>query len=178
MRSCTLLMLVSLLAAPLAAQAGGSAPGADLGVLRSMQGEWEGDAWMIIGPGPDGRRNLRQQEWVSTGAGGTVLVIKGLGREQTPDGAWVTRHDAFGIIFTGQDGKPAMRAFVANGTWMDMAFTVNPNGYTWQMQHPQAGLVRYEMTHEGGRWVEKGFASRDSGASWNQFMEMNLARKP
>ncbi len=178
MRAPAILTLTTLLAAPLAAQSGSSAPPANLGVLATMQGEWEGDAWMIIGPGPAGRRNLRQQEWVSTGAGGTVLVIKGLGREQAPDGAWVTRHDAFAIIFTGQDGKPAMRAFLANGTWMDMDFTVNPNGYTWKMQHPQAGLVRYEMTHGGGRWVEKGFATRDNGTTWNQFMEMNLGRKP
>ena len=176
MRAPVIVAALVAFALPLAAQAAPT-PVSKVGVLASLQGEWEGDAWIIIGPGPEGRRVVRQQEWVSTGAGGTVVIVKGLGTEKMADGKWVTRHDAFATIFTGRDGKPAMRAFLADGSWMDMEFAVVENGYDWSMVHPQAGPVRYEMRIVDGKWVEKGFNTRDKGATWTQFMEMTLSRK-
>ncbi len=175
MRLLSILTSLALVAVPLAAQS--ASPVSKLGVLADLPGEWEGEAWMIIGPGPEGRRVLRQQEWISTAAGGTVVVVKGLGTEKMPDGSWVTRHDAFATIYMGRDGKPAMRAFLADGSWLDMGFDLVPDGYTWTMNHPRAGLVRYDMRVVDGKWVEKGFASRDAGTTWNQFMEMTLVRK-
>lgn len=175
MRAVVLLLAMLTLTPPLAAQH--ATRGTDLGVFTTLQGEWDGEAWMIIGAGPEGRRTMRQQEWVSTAAGGTVIVVKGLGTEKLPDGSWVTRHDAFATIYTGRDGRPAMRAFLANGQWMDMDLEVVPDGYTWRMVNPQVGLIRYDMRVVDGRWVEKGFASRDDGKTWSQFMGMNLVRK-
>lgn len=88
MRIRVLLLAMLVVTPPLAAQH--ATAGSNLGVFTSLQGEWDGEAWMIIGPGPE---------------------------------------------------------------------------------------VRYDMRVVDGRWIEKGFASRDDGKSWNQFMEMTLARK-
>ena len=152
MRIRTLLLAMVLVTPSISAQQ--ASRGANLGVFTTLQGEWDGEAWMIIGPGPEGRRTLRQQEWVSTGAGGTVIVVKGLGTEKQADGTWVTRHDAFATIYTGRDGKPAMRAFLANGQWMDMDLEVVADGYTWRMVNPQVGLIRYDMRVVDGKWFE------------------------
>ena len=175
MRSELLVVVALALATPLAAQQ--VTPVSKQGVLATLQGEWEGDAWYITGPGPQGKQVVHQQEWVSTGAGGTVVVVKGLGTQKMPDGTTVVKHDAFATIYTGRDGKLALRAFLANGQWMDMDIELVPDGYTWRMTHPQAGLMRYEMRIVEGRWIEKGFNSRDEGKTWSQFMEMTLTRK-
>jgi len=164
-----------LIAAPLVAQ--NVTPLSKQGVFSALQGEWDGSAWIIMGPGPEGRHTMRQQEWVSTGAGGTVVIVKGLGTEKLPDGSVIVRHDAFATIYTGRDGKPAMRAFLANGQWIDADFAVVPDGFVWKMTNPQVGMMRYEMQLVHGKWIEKGFMSRDDGKTWNQFMEITLSKK-
>lgn len=173
MRTAPLLAAAALLtAAPqLAAQSGGT-----LGVFRDLTGEWSGEAWIIRGP--QGKQVLKQREWVAPAAGGTVITVRGLGTERMPDGSDAVRHDAFAIIHLDHDGKtPLMRAFTANGRWMDMDLTILPAGYDWTMNDPRAGEVRYEMRFDDqGRWVEKGYATRDGGTTWFQFFEMTLAR--
>lgn len=173
MRTAPLLAAAALLtAAPqLAAQDGGS-----LGVFRDLTGEWAGEAWIIMGP--QGKQTLTQREWVAPAAGGIVITVRGLGTERMPDGTDAVRHDAFAIIHLDHDGKtPLMRAFTANGNWMDMDLTILPAGYDWKMNDPRAGEVRYEMRFDDqGRWVEKGYATRDGGTTWFQFFEMTLSR--
>lgn len=170
-RLVTTLALLAL-AAPLAAQQAA----APLGVFHKITGEWEGEAWIVMGP--NGRHTLRQREWVTPAAGGSVVTVRGLGTERMPDGTDKVQHDAFAVIHLGHDGKtPMMRAFTAFN-WNDMDLTIRADGYTWRMDDPRAGKVRYEMTLEGGTtWVEKGFASRDDGKSWTQFFEMTLTKR-
>ena len=173
MRTAPLLAAAALLtgAPQLAAQDGGS-----LGVFRDLTGEWSGEAWIIMGP--QGKQTLTQREWVAPAAGGIVITVRGLGTERMPDGTDAVRHDAFAIIHLDHDGKtPLMRAFTANGNWMDMDLTILPAGYDWKMNDPRTGEVRYEMRFDDqGRWVEKGYATRDGGTTWFQFFEMTLSR--
>src|SRR5574338_616116 len=159
MRRLLATLAVLTLAAPLAAQ--GTAP-SPLGVFADLTGEWEGEAWIIMGP--NGKHTLRQRESVAPAAGGTVVTVRGLGTERMPDGTDKVQHDAFAVIHFDHDGKKAlMRAFTAYN-WNDMDLTIRPDGYTWRRLDPRAGMVRYDMTLEGGStWVEKGFASRDEG---------------
>ena len=127
-------------------------------------------------PGPeDGARSVNRSDLHRRGR--HRVVVKGLGTEKMPDGSVVTRHDAFATIYTGRDGKPAMRAFLADGSWLDMDVELVPNGFTWKMVHPLGGSMRYDMRIEDGKWVEKGFSSRDDGKTWVQIMEMTLTRK-
>ena len=111
-------------------------------------------------------------------AGGTVISVKGVGTEKTTSGDEQVVHDAFAIIHLDRDGRTAlMRAFVGGGRWLDVDLTVRPDGYDWAMTDPRAGMIRYEMRiDDEGRWVERGYMSRDGGATWNQFMEMTLTR--
>ncbi len=169
----TLALAITALAAPLTAQQVAPSP---LGVFTHLVGEWEGSAWIVMGP--DGRHNVSQRETVSTAAGGTVITVRGIGMEKLPDGTERIVHDAYAIIHLDHDGTtPLMRAFTAYN-WMDMNLTMTDGGYEWRMTDPRAGNVRYEMhLDEQGRWVEQGFASRDDGKTWTQFFEMTLMKR-
>lgn len=170
-------LLSTLAALALAAPLGAQQAASPLGVFATLEGEWSGQAWIIRGP--QGKQTLTQREWVAPAAGGSVITIRGLGTERMPDGSDAVRHDAFAVIHLDHDGKtPMMRAFIAGGSWMDMEFTVRPDGYDWGMVDPRAGRVRYEMRLEGGtRWVEKGYVTRDEGKTWMQFFEMTLEKR-
>jgi hypothetical protein len=163
--------VATIAAAPLAAQTA-----APLGIFPDLVGEWEGDAWIVMGP--DGRHEVHQRETVRTAAGGTVIVVEGLGVERLADGTEKVVHDAYAIVHLDHDGTtPLMRAFTAAGRWMDMDLKLLPNGYDWSMVDPRAGTIRYEMRFDTeGRWVEKGFMSRDGGTTWMPFFEMVLSR--
>lgn len=169
-----LALLVCSLAAPLAAQ---DNPMADLGIFSRISGEWEGSAWMTRGP--EGRVEVRQQEWVMPEAGGAVIAVRGLGTVSA-HGVTDTVHHAFAVIHRNSDNTGiAMRAFTADGRWIDPEIAATDSGYTWRLTDPRAGLIKYEMTlGADGRWQENGFFSRDNGATWTQFMGMTLSRKP
>lgn len=177
----TLVLCSLLIAAPVALHAQapammGTPP--ELEIMKKLVGEWEGPAWMIMGPG--GKVDAFQREWVEAVAGGTAFAVKGLGVTKLPDGTSKVVHDAFAVITLDHDHKtPMMRAHVALGAnWLDPEFKINANGYTWGMKDPRAGTIRYEMEFDAqGRWVEKGFMSRDEGKTWMPFFEMTLTRK-
>ncbi|MES2305003.1 MAG: hypothetical protein V4558_05825 [Gemmatimonadota bacterium] len=169
-----------LIAAPVALHA--QAPVAmgtpqQLVLMTKLVGVWEGEASMVMGP--DNKQIVQQRETVEAVAGGTAFTIKGLGTQKLPDGSLRTVHDAFAVITLDHDHlTPMMRAHVSLGAnWIDPEFTLRPDGYTWKMNDPRAGMIRYEMAFDNqGRWVEKGFMSRDEGKSWTQFFEMRLTR--
>ena len=169
----TLAFLLCCLGSPLAAQ---DAPVADLGVFAKLSGHWTGDAWMIRGP--EGRQQLRQEEWVTPEAGGTVIAIRGLGTA-IRDGVTDTVHHAFAVVHRNRDGTGmAMRAFTADGRWIDLEIAATDSSVTWGFADPRAGRIKYEMTlGADGRWQEDGYASRDSGATWFHFMGMTLTRE-
>ena len=177
MRPLSLVLALSLTALPVAAQAPPPVDRSALAVFDRMLGEWNGPAWMIVGPG--GRHDAFQREWVSKVAGGTVIAVQGIGLERTPDGSYRTVHDAFATIYLDRDGKtPRMRAFLANGQWQDVDFTAKPDGYSWGMTVPGDIRVRYDMVFDAqGRWVEKGVMSRDQGKTWMPFFEMTLTKQ-
>lgn len=173
MRIRALLPLL-MVALPVAAQSN-PASGAGLGVLSRMVGEWEGDAWAQRA---EGRFTVRQQEWVALEAGGTVLSIRGRGT-LTVNGQDRVIHQAFAVIHQNHEKTGLMmRAFTAEGHWLDPRIELTENGYTWYMHDPRIGDIRYEMKiDEQGRWVEDGYASTDQGKTWTQFIGMVLTRK-
>ncbi len=177
MRVLPMIFAAALAATPLVAQQG--PPPFDHSVLAffdKLAGEWTGTAWIVLGP--DGRHNVVQRESAKWVAGKTVFVVEGLGVEKMPDGTMRTVHDAFATIYVDRDGKtPRMRAFVASGQWQDMDLKVLADGYDWAMTVPGDIRIRYEMRFDSaGRWVEKGFMSRDQGATWIPNFEMTLSR--
>jgi hypothetical protein len=175
MRAAAFVIPALLLSAPLAAQA--TTPATDhLAVFKQLIGEWEGDAWSMR---REGRVEVRQKEWVSTEAGGTMIAVRGLGM-RTVEGKEQPVHQAFAVIHHNHDGTGIMmRAFTAEGHWLDPEIVATEQGYTWYMTDPRIGRIKYEMVlDEQGRWVENGYYSRDDGKSWTHFMGMVLTRKP
>src|SRR5690606_10395421 len=122
--------------------------------------------------------NVRQREWVALEAGGTVIAVRGIGT-LTIGGQDRVVHHAFAVIHQNHDKTGVMmRAFTAEGHWLEPEITRTEKGYTWRMHDPRIGDIRYEMTIDAqGRWVEDGFFSRDQGATWTPFMGMVLTRK-
>jgi hypothetical protein len=167
-------LATALIVTPLAAQAN---PGsvANLGVLTKLVGEWDGEAWTQRA---EGRFSVRQQEWVALEAGGTVLAVRGIGT-LTQDGQSRVVHHAFAVIHQNHEKTGIMmRAFTAEGHWLDPQIQLTETGYTWTMNDPRIGDIRYVMViDDQGRWVEDGFFSRDQGKTWTQFMGMVLTKK-
>ncbi|MES2125426.1 MAG: hypothetical protein V4503_12135 [Gemmatimonadota bacterium] len=177
----SLLLTSLLIAAPVALHAQAPAPMGtppQLSLMTRLVGVWEGEAWMMMGPG--NKQVVQQRETVEPVAGGTAFSIKGLGTQKLPDGSLRTVHDAFAVIALDHDhATPMMRAFVAlGGNWVDPEFKLSDSGYTWKMNDPRAGVIRYEMSFDDqGRWVEKGYMTRDEGKTWMQFFEMVLTKQ-
>jgi hypothetical protein len=146
--------------------------------LAWLEGEWRGPAWRMMGPNE--RHTADQWEKIYRAAGGTVLVIQGIGR-MTNAGAMTgnVAHDAFAVIYwDGQRNQYTLRSFVANGTTLEAKVEVGDRKVVWGFEHPQAGLTRYTITlTPAGEWREVGEASRDKGATWYQMMEMTLKKQ-
>jgi hypothetical protein len=163
----TALAAALLTGAPIAAQA-------PLGVFAQLTGSWEGTGWMIMGP--EGRAESGIRETVTPKAGGMVLTIEGRGARTNPDGSETVVHEAFGIIHLDHDGTtPLLRVFRAGAGWMDVRIELTDRGYTWWLEDPRAGTIRYDMViDDQGRWVEKGFMTRNGQEM--QFFEMTLRK--
>jgi hypothetical protein len=164
------LLLSLILASPVMAQPA-SAPASPLGVISRLVGEWEGDAWMMR---REGRVSVRQKEWVTLEAGGTLAVIRGLGTLGAD-----TVHQAFAVVHPNHERTGhMMRAFTAEGHWLDPEIEITATKATWRMTDPRIGNIRYEISiDEQGRWIENGFFSRDNGATWTPFLGMTLTKK-
>ena len=171
-----LLISMILAVAPLAAQAPTATPAPDhLGIFRQLIGEWEGDAWWMR---PEGRIAVKQKEWVSTEAGGTMIAVRGLGVANI-NGTERPMHQAFAVIHNNHERTGLMiRAFTGEGHWIDPEIVLTAKGYSWSMTDPRVGKIRYDMVLDAqGRWVEDGFFSRDDGKTWTQFMGFVLTKK-
>jgi hypothetical protein len=169
----SLLLLASLVTVALPAPV----PSQDhpLGVFHTMEGEWEGEAWMLR---PEGRITVTQREWVMMEAGGKAAAVRGIGVLCQGDREVVVHH-AFAVIHQNRERTGLMmRAITAEGHWLDPEIVGTAKGYTWKMRDERIGDIKYEMTvDDQGRWIENGFFSRDGGQTWNQFLGMTLTRK-
>jgi hypothetical protein len=109
--------------------------------------------------------------------GGRVVLLEGHGTAPGPEGAApVTVHEAFGVLSYDADaGRYLLRAFKADGQYVDADVEVGERRLVWEFATPQ-GQVRYTLTlDDAGRWREVGEFSRD-GATWSGFFEMTLER--
>ena len=133
-----LIGVLAALASPLAAQQAA----APLGVFATLQGHWQGPAWSLR---REGRVEVTQDEWVWTEAGGKVIAVRGLGTRSNA-GKVDTVHHAFAVMHLNHEGTALqMRAFTAEGRWIDPEIEVTEKGYTWRMTDPRVGKIRYEM---------------------------------
>ena len=177
-RACLLVLLFLPLASAIGQDPAGAAARAAIDKLSWIEGDWRGSAWMQLGPN---RRNAYQTERIYRAAGGTVLVIHGIGRAADPGvPANTIVHDAFGVITWDAAARQyRVRTHVANGFSVESVVDLGDRRMTWGFEHPQGGKVRYTITlTPAGDWLEIGERSADQGATWMKFMESNLKRVP
>jgi hypothetical protein len=176
-RSALLASLLSL--STLSAQgpdAGGAAARAALDRLSWIEGEWVGPAWYQMGPR---RSNAAQKERIYRAAGGTVLVIHGLGTASDPGAPpGLVLHDAFAVVhWDAARQQYVMKTHVANGNSLEVVLEVGEKRIVWGFENQAIGRMRYTISlTPDGTWQEIGERSADQGATWTKFLEMNLKK--
>jgi hypothetical protein len=170
----TLLFLFCL--APLARPQAPAPPAEVMKKLDFLVGHWEGEGWMMVGPGQ--RHTAKVTETVQRKLDGTVLLVEGVGRGVVAGQERIV-HNALGVInYDRQAGGFRMRAYRAEGQQVDAEIKLGDNQIVWGFEDPRAGRIRFTMqVNKQGQWQEFGEASRDGGKTWFKFMEMTLDRK-
>jgi hypothetical protein len=165
-----------LAAAPALAQPAPAAdptpPEAPMRKLAFLVGEWQGEAWIQMGP--ERRDTVAQLESVEWRVGGEVLLIQGTGRQ----GERVV-HSALATLAWDRTRQAyTMWAYAAGRGSLQPDVEVGEGSLVWSFAVPGGGRrVRYTARlDEQGRWVESGETSTD-GATWHPFMGMTLTRR-
>lgn len=184
MRPAGMLLGVVLLLAPAGAMApepseaqGTSDAAARMKALEFLVGEWEGEAWVQMGPGP--RETVRQREWVEWEVDGEVLLIRGLGMQADPQsGEERIGHQALATVAWDPERQVYEMWSYARGRGTGHRdIEVRDRGFVW-IQTVPGGKARYTMRlDEQGRWLESGEFTSDDGATWHLFLEMTLTRR-
>jgi hypothetical protein len=132
---------------------------AALAPLAALVGEWEGEAKVMAGPGQT--ITVRQYEYVTFGAGSTVLMIRGIGREPEPPGTGAVVFEAAATIWFDPDaGKLRMRAHRAEGISVEPEIDVRPDTVIWGFPVP-GGRIRYTIAYSNTSWHEVGHFLRE-----------------
>ena len=173
-------LLAPLLTLPARAQSGPivlSAEGKEaLRPYRALLGTWEGPAKFTVAGGRV--LDVRQFEAVREGAGGAALVVEGRGTMATPQGEREV-HNALGVIWWDAAARELrMRAWLADGRWVDATPTVEGSTLRWGHRDQTGTETRYTVTGLAeGVWREVG-ERRAPGGEWTRFTELELRRKP
>lgn len=165
--------LAALLLAAGAAQAQGPAPdparitaqAEAMKPLAWMDGVWRGKAWAAT---PAGRLELTHTERVGPMIAGSLKVIEG--KSYTADGATDGGFNALAVISHDPQRGYSMRSY-AQGRAGDFPLTLTPDGWNWS-----AGPVRYQSTHKGDVWTERGDYSPPDGGPSRQIFFMEMRR--
>ncbi|HEX6313863.1 MAG TPA: hypothetical protein VFZ73_03355 [Gemmatimonadaceae bacterium] len=146
---------------------------AALAPLAALVGEWEGEARVMTGPGET--INVRQFEYVTFGAGSTVLMIRGIGREPEPPGKGEIVYEAAAMLwFDGESGKLRMRAHRAEGIAVEPDIELRPDTLIWGFPVP-GGRIRYTIAYTNTSWHEVGHFLRE-GSPPIPTVDMRLRR--
>lgn len=175
MKKTAAVLLLSLLPLTSAAQAPAPAQPAEMRRLDFLVGRWQGEGWILLGPG--GRHTFRQTENVERKVGGAALLVEGLGRSKDPGDAGAVIHSAFAVVsYDRKAGAFRWHALRADGDPIDTQLKVSENMLIWGIPHPSGGEMRFTIKlNEKGQWFEVGEFSRD-GKTWQKFFEMTLDR--
>lgn len=176
MRLFALLASVSfaLAIAPLGAQAPN--PAAQIARARTalapvmqLVGKWEGDARVVEGPGEP--LLVRQSEDIITGASGTIIFIRGTGRDPRTNA--INFEAAATLWFDPEAGRLRMRTH-RDGRSVEPELEVKQDTLVWGFSVP-GGRVRYVIALTDSTWHEVGYYERQ-GAAPVRTIEMRLRR--
>jgi hypothetical protein len=122
---------------------------AAMGRLAFLDGLWRGTA--VAGPAGGPQRQMVQTERVGLALDGTVRVIEG--RAHDADGTVLFQ--SFGIVSFDPSSNSFMLRAHADGQRGDFAFSVEADGYAWEVPSGP-GRVRYRARVADGRWRQAG----------------------
>ncbi len=173
-RSSALLLLSLLL--PAVAHAQDPQAAANIAKARAalqpvawLAGTWEGDAQVAMGP--NNAMKVRQSEDVVWGAGGTVLIIRGTGRD--PSTGAINFEAAATVWFDADAQKLRMRTF-RDGRTIEPDIEARTDTIIWGFA-VTGGRIRYTITREDDGWHEVGDFIREGGQPFRT-IEMRLSR--
>ncbi len=138
---------------------------------QKITGHWQGSGWSRM---PDGQQvEFNQTENIYTKLDGKILVINGLGTDQTTN---EKVFGAFGVVnYDSNQNKLFMNAYTHNGRHTLANFEVTPEGFSWWFDTGN-GTVKYKAKLTSDTWVEEGFYSPDE-ENWYPFFKMELKKK-
>ncbi len=156
------------------AQTSAGQSGSEMRKLDFLLGAWEGEGWVIFGPGQ--RHTAKVRELAQAKAGGAVLLLEGVGKSKLEGKEEeVIVHNAFATLWYDREAKRfRIMTWRATGDSIDADIKVGNKSLIWGFPDPRAGQIRFTIKlDEAGRWFEIGESSRD-GLTWNKFFEMTL----
>ena len=140
-----------------AAQARGSSDAkakAALAPLMKLVGQWDGDARVSLMPGQT--QVVRQHYDVTSGAGGTTLNLKGMGRITTPAGKDSVVFQANATLFyDAAMSKLRVRAKVAQGDSVLAEVEQRPDTLIYGFPL-QGSRIRFTIAYSNTDWHEVG----------------------
>lgn len=140
-----------------------------LAPIQRIAGQWEGEARAWEGPGEP--IVVRQHEDVVLGARGTVIQIRGTGRD--PATSSIVFEAAATLWFDPQADRVRMRTH-RDGNSVEPEIEIRPDTIVWGF--PVAGgRVRYVIALTDSTWHELGYYERE-GARPVRTIEMHLRR--
>lgn len=140
-----------------------------LAPLARMVGQWEGEARVSEGPGDPIR--VLQSEDIVWGAGGTMIFIRGTGRD--PNTRAISFEAAASIWFDPELGRVRMRTH-RDGRTVEPEVEIKPDTIVWSFPVP-GGKVRYVIALTDSTWHEEGFLER-AGAPPFKMIDMRLRK--
>jgi len=141
--------------------------------LGFLVGEFTGEGTMVLGAGE--RATFAQTERVRRAAGGTVLVIDGLGRSSESGGGRVV-HDAHATISWREETQSyVLRSHLATGHGIETWLKVANDTVTWGFDSP-GGAIVYTINVRDGVWHEVGDITLRNGMK-QRFIEIRVRRE-
>ena len=124
--------------------------------LKFIIGEWEGEGWMMT---QAGKQSTKIKETASCKAGGTVLVLEGLGTKlDTITNEEKVVHDAFGVIYLDpRTNTLAMHAYKDGYVNESDIEFINDKKIRWFLDIPNGSKIRFTADYSTeNKWVEIG----------------------
>jgi len=177
MKTLILLICLFLISISALSQTPDSPSAREMKKLDFLLGNWKGEGWIEMGP--RGRSTFQQTEIVEGKLNGTIMVVEGIGKGKFAGSneEGVVHHAVAVISYDQAAKKYLLRAFRADGNFVDADVTTDGNSLIWVFRDPQRNTeIKYtiKLTSDG-KWLEIGEFSMD-GKTWRKFFEMSLQR--
>ena len=140
--------------------------------IAQMAGRWKGGGWIDT---PSGRHESNSEETIEMRLDGTAILLEGF---HTDVKTGEVNHHALAIIAWDDNQKQYrfMSALAAGRTGYFPA-KLEGSTFVWSIPIPNGPTTRFTISlDDPDKWREVGEQTRDGGATWTKFFEMNLAR--